>query len=83
MACNRTAAQCSLLLRTCGKVCKASLWPALEKGCNSPAFSADPYGNTTVKIKITVLVRAQQKLSVAVTNIKPLGKALLTLCLFY
>lgn len=62
---------------------KASVWPALGKGCDFPALSADPHGNTTVKIKITVLVRAQQRLSVAVTNIKPLGKVLLTLCLSY
>lgn len=79
------AAQCSslllALLQTSGKACKASVWPALGKGCDSPAFSTDPHGNTTVKIKITVLVGAQQRLSAAVANIKPLGKALLTLTL--
>lgn len=74
MACDRIAAQCSSLLQTSGKVCKASVWPVLGKGCDSSAFSVDPHGNTTVKIKITVLVRAQERLSAAVTNIKPLAK---------
>lgn len=85
MACSRTAARCSSLLQTSSKACKASVQPALGKRCDSPAFSADPHGNPTMKIKVTVLVRAQQRLSAAVTNIKPLGKGLLTLtlCLSY